>query len=239
MRTHSHTKYNCSTKFYLTQLFCSFSRNFLFRLTWFWIPFPSNTFVHSNLLWVDDASGESGSGGGGGGGGLFDAPSASLQTIVGHFKFVSLDGDAIELFDAAHSGVHGGDDALEFKSARLCFDALRLRPNLRKENRGRKLNVELSHSALKLIEFSALVAAAAAAVASLESLFDVDTTRLLALCFRLFFFDELDLLMLLEALSSDSMLAIELVFILFVRIFVFIFIYLYWIVKNQLRVHTL
>lgn len=166
-------------------------------------------FGHNNLLCVDDASGDSGSGGGGGGG-LFDVPSASLHTIVGHFKFVSLEGDAIELFDApaaaaAHSGVHGGDDALEFKSLRLCFDELRLRPNLRKENRGRKLNVELSHSALKLIAFSVLAAAAA----SFESLFDVDTTRLLALCFRLFFFDELDLLMLLDALSPASMLAIE------------------------------
>lgn len=166
-------------------------------------------FVENNLLCVDDASGDSGSGGGGGGS-LFDAPSASLHTIVGHLKFGSLSGDAIGLFDApatAQSGVHDGDDALEFKSVRLCFDELRLRPNLRKENRGRKLNVELSHSALKLIAFAVLVAAAA--VASFESLFDVDTTRLLALCFRLFFLDELDLLMLLEALSPVSMLAIE------------------------------
>lgn len=132
--------------------------------------------------------------------------------IVGHFKFVSLDGDAIELFDApvTHSGVHDGDgdgDALEFKSVRLCLDELRLRPNFRKENLGRKLNVELSHSALKLMAFSVLVDDV---VASFKSAFDVDTTRLLALCFRLFFFDdELDLLILLEPLSPVSMLAIE------------------------------
>lgn len=120
---------------------------------------------------------------------------------MGHFESVWLDGDALEFVNAAHSGVHGGDAALEFDSVRLCFDELRLRPNLRKENRGRKLNVELSHSALKLIAFSVLV------TPPFESLFDVDTTRLLALCFRLFFLDELDLL--LDALPSVSMLAIE------------------------------
>lgn len=179
------------------------------RPTWCGFHFYPTILVDNNLLFADDASGDSGSGGGGGGG-LFDAPSASLHTIVGHFKFDSLDGDAIGVF-GAHSGVHDGDDALEFKSVRLCFDELRLRPNLRKEKRGRKLNVELSHSALKLMAFSVLVAAAApaAAVASFESLFDVDTTRLLALCFRLFFLDELDLLLLLEAPSPVSMLAIE------------------------------
>lgn len=190
--------------------------------------FSSNNSFSHNLLFVDDASG----GGGGGGGGLIDAnvpPSASLYVIVGHFMFVSLgvDGDAIE-FDAPHSGVHDGD-ALELESVRLCFDELRLRPNFRKENRGRKLNVELSHSALKLIPFSVLV------VASFESVFDDDTTtRLFALCFRLFFFDELDLLMLLEPLSPVSMLAIEnhsrktktILFLYDVCTYLFIYIYI-------------
>lgn len=180
------------TKFYHPSLVNSVEIHFFFCCCFVFI----NNSISHNLLCADDG------GGGGGGGGLIDesGPSASLYVIMGHFKFVPL-GDAIE-FDAKHSGVHDGD-ALEFESVRLCFDELRLRPNFRKENRGRKLNVELSHSALKLIPFAVLV------VASFESVFDVDTIRLFVLCFRLFFFDELVLLMLLIPLSPVSMVAIE------------------------------
>lgn len=150
----------------------------------FFVSFQHN--LH-DLLCVDDvASGFDGSGGGGGGVGDADGlPSASLYVIVGHFTFASL-----------------GADAFEFESVRFCLDELRPRPNFRNENRGRKPNFILSHSALKLVPLCALV------VASFVSGLDVDTIRLFDLCFRFVFFDELDLLLLLELFSPASMVAI-------------------------------
>lgn len=142
---------------------------------------------------MDDFARGAGNGGGDGVGGNEDAlPSASLYVIVGLFEFVPL--------------VVHGVEAIEVESVRFCLDELRPRPNLRNENRGRKPNFMLSHSALKLRPFWV----AFGAVASVESVFEVETTRLFALCLRLFFFDELDLLLLVELLSPVSMVAIEL-----------------------------
>lgn len=99
----------------------------------------------------------------------------SLYIIIGHLSWLySMVGDdGFDVFDA--QSVHD----VEFESVRFCFDALRLRPNLRNENE-RKPNVELSHSALKqilpVLERFTLFA----------SVFVV-TIKLFDLCFRLFF----------------------------------------------------
>lgn len=112
-----------------------------------------------------------------------------LYVIVGHLKLISwlivvvvvvIVGD--DAFDA-HS-VHA---AVEFEMLRLCFDVLRPRPKRRNENE-RRPNVELSHSALKLI---------LSAFTLLFEPFLQETTKLFALCFRLF-------VLWLESCSQDA-----------------------------------
>lgn len=111
--------------------------------------------------------------------------------IIGHFNCNSL--DVIVVFVAQL--LSGQED--EFELGRLDFDELRPRPNFRNEKRGRKPNVELSHSALRLI----------LSVLTIFASFCVDTTKLFALCFRLFF---LDVPVLLPGiLSFVSIVAIE------------------------------
>lgn len=128
-----------------------------------------------NLRWNDDLDGDgSGGGGGGGNGGGDGGNNLSLCLIVGHFVFDS------SFVDDGTKNVYGA----EFKSLRLCLDVLRLRP---KNENARIPNVDVSHSALRLIlsEFT------------LFEPFLHETTKLFDFCLRLF-------VLLLESCSLDA-----------------------------------